>query len=109
MASLTMSPHIVLIMADHLRRDPLSCYGDMAVNTPNLDRLGARGTVFDHCHTGSTPCMPARRDLYTRWYESLRRGWGPLEDDDLDLPRQLSPRPTQSIQRYEEIDLCFKQ
>jgi hypothetical protein len=72
------------------------------VPTPNLDRLASMGTVFDNCYTGSTPCMPARRGIYTGRYEFLRRGWGPLEDDDLDLPGQLSPHPTKPIQRYEE-------
>jgi len=44
--------------------------------------------------------MPARRDIYTGRYEFLERGWGPLEDDDLDLPRQVSgPRPSRSIRQ----------
>ena len=69
-----------------------------AVPTPNMDRLAARGTTFDNCWTGSTPCMPARRDIYTGRYEFLERGWGPLEEDDLDLPRQVSGPPNQSVQ-----------
>jgi arylsulfatase A-like enzyme len=106
----------IVILCDTLRRDhcgpyhhgrPLNQVGgpdqpDWVVPTPNLDRLARMGTVFDNCYTSSTPCMPARRDLYTGCYEFLRRGWGPLEDDDLDLPGQLSPRPSKSIQRYGE-------
>lgn len=106
--------NVILILCDTLRRDhcgpyhhgqPLNRVGgpqqpDWVVPTPNLDRLAARGTVFDHCHTGSTPCMPTRRDIYTGAYEFLRRGWGPLEDDDPDLLGQLSPRPTKSLQEY---------
>ena len=104
----------IVILCDTLRRDhcgpyhrgrPLDQVGgrdqpNWVVPTPNLDRLAAIGTVFDNCYTGSTPCMPARRDVYTGRYEFLRRGWGPLEDDDLDLPSQLSPRPTKAIQQY---------
>lgn len=41
--------------------------------------------------------MPARRDIYTGQLEFLRRGWGPLEDDDLDLPRRISGAPNQSL------------
>jgi arylsulfatase A-like enzyme len=106
----------IVILCDTLRRDhcgpyhhgkPLNQVGgrdqpDWVVPTPNLDRLAAMGTVFDQCYTGSTPCMPARRDLYTGCYEFLRRGWGPLEDDDLDLPGQVSPHPTKSLQQYGE-------
>lgn len=70
---------------------------DWVVPTPNMDRLAKRGTVFDRAWGGSTPCMPARRDIYTGRYEFLERGWGPLEDDDLDLPRQVSGPPNQSL------------
>ena len=55
------------------------------------------GTVFTNCYCGSTPCMPARRDIATGRLELLRRGWGPLEEEDLDLPRQVSGPPNQSV------------
>ena len=106
--------NVIVILCDTLRRDhcgpyhhgrPLNQVGGAdqpawVVPTPNLDRFAARATTFDHCYSGSTPCMPARRDLYTGAYEFLTRGWGPLEDDDPDLPRQLSPRPTKSLHAF---------
>ena len=102
----------IVILCDTLRRDHVGAYTGgrplnecwsaeappWAVPTPNMDRLAARGTTFDNCWTGSTPCMPARRDIYTGRYEFLERGWGPLEEDDLDLPRQVSGPPNQSVQ-----------
>lgn len=42
--------------------------------------------------------MPARRDIYTGRYEFLERGWGPLDEDDADLPRQVSGPPNRSVQ-----------
>ncbi len=104
--------NVIVILCDTLRRDhcgpyhegrPLNaCWSaeapDWVVPTPNMDRLAARGTVFDQCYCGSTPCMPARRDIYTGRYEFLERGWGPLEEEDSDLPRQVSGPPNQSIQ-----------
>ena len=103
--------NVIVILCDTLRRDhcgPYSrgralneCWSREApawrVPTPNMDRLGARGVTFDNCWCGSTPCMPARRDIYTGRYEFLERGWGPLEEDDLDLPRQVSGPPNRSI------------
>ena len=103
--------NVILILCDTLRRDhvgaynlgrPLNeCFSAEApawrVPTPNMDRLARRGMVFDNCYCGSTPCMPARRDIYTGRYEFLERGWGPLEDDDLDLPRQVSGPANQSV------------
>ena len=104
--------NVITILCDTLRRDHCGPYHqgralnacwsgeapDWVVPTPNMDRLAERGVVFDNCWCGSTPCMPARRDIYTGRYEFLRRGWGPLEDDDLDLPRQVSGPPNQSVQ-----------
>jgi len=105
--------NVILILCDTLRRDhcgpyngglPLNqCWSseapDWVVPTPNMDRLAARGTVFEQCYCGSTPCMPARRDIYTGRYEFLERGWGPLEEEYLDLPRQVSGPPNQSVAR----------
>jgi arylsulfatase A-like enzyme len=106
--------NVITILCDTFRRDHCGAYNQgrpldevggpdqphWVVSTPHLDRLASRGTVFDQARLGSSPCMPARRDLYTGKYEFLRRGWAPLEDDDPDLPRQLSPRPTKSISQY---------
>ena len=101
----------IVILCDTLRRDhcgpyhlgrPVSQCGypeqpDWVIPTPNLDRLARRGTVFDNAWMGSAPCMPARRDLHTGRYEFPWRGWGPLAEDDLDLPRQVSGAPNQSV------------
>lgn len=103
----------IVILCDTLRRDhcgpyhrgrPLDqCWSgeqpDWVVPTPNMDRLAARGTVFENAWCGSTPCMPARRDIYTGRYEFLERGWGPLNEEDLDLPRQVSGEPNLSLTR----------
>ncbi len=70
---------------------------DWVVPTPNMDRLAERGTVFENAWCGSNPCMPARRDMYTGRYEFPFRGWGPLEDDDLDLPTQVSGPPNHPV------------
>lgn len=70
---------------------------DWVIPTPNMDRLAERGTVFDNAWCGSHPCMPARRDMYTGQYEFPFRGWGPLEDDDADLPTQISGPPNYPV------------
>ena len=102
----------IVILCDTLRRDHCGAYHrgrplnecgseqqpDWVVPTPNMQRLGEMGTVFDNAWCGSTPCMPARRDMYTGRFEFLERGWGPLEEEDLDLPRQVSGPPNRSIE-----------
>jgi len=103
----------IVILCDTLRRDhcgpyhqgrPLSeVYSDeqpdWVVETPNMNRLADRGTTFDNAYNGSTPCMPARRDIYTGRFDFLERGWGPLEPGDKDLPRQVSGPPNSSIHK----------
>lgn len=58
-------PNILFVMADQLRADYLGCYGATWVDTPHIDALAARGTVFNHCYTNSPVCAPARIALAT--------------------------------------------
>lgn len=82
--------NVVVVLADSLRRDFLGAYGNSWIQTPNIDRLAAMGTVFDQAWVGSYPCMPARRDLWTGAFEFPTRGWGPLEASDPSLPYRVS-------------------
>jgi tetratricopeptide (TPR) repeat protein len=59
-------PHqgpIVLITADRMRADRLPAYGGAAGATPNLDRLAARGIVFERAYTHSPQTLPAHAAL----------------------------------------------
>ncbi|MGH7177775.1 MAG: sulfatase-like hydrolase/transferase, partial [Tepidisphaeraceae bacterium] len=49
-------PHIILLMADQLRRDCLSCYGDLPVRTPHLDALAQESIVFDNAYCSTPLC-----------------------------------------------------
>jgi len=79
----------LFIVLDTIRRDYLRAYGNDWVHTPNIDRLAARGVVFDNHWVGSLPCMPARREFMTGRYNFIYRGWGPIEPYDDVLPREL--------------------
>ena len=56
--------NVVLILADDLGVECLGCYGGTSYNTPELDRLAARGTRFRQCHTQPL-CTPTRLELMT--------------------------------------------
>ncbi len=62
-------PNIVFIFTDDQRFDTLSAVGNPEIETPNLDRLVARGTTFTHAHImgGTSPavCMPSRAMMLT--------------------------------------------
>lgn len=53
-------PNIILITSDQLRPYELGCYGGREIATPNIDRLAARGTVWETAISNFPVCMPAR-------------------------------------------------
>ena len=55
-------------MCDQLRFDCLGCMGHPMVRTPNLDRLAARGVIFENAYCGSPVCSPARASWLTGLY-----------------------------------------
>ena len=59
-------PNIVLIMADDMGYSDIGCYGG-EIETPNLDRLAARGIRFSKFYNNAV-CMPTRASLLTGLY-----------------------------------------
>ena len=81
---------VVLVLMDTLRKDFLKAYNPNSfVSTPNLDEFSKDSTTFDHHYIGSTPCMPARRDIMTGRLNFLERSWGPIEPFDITVSKVL--------------------
>jgi len=57
--------NILLIAIDTLRADHMSCYGYPRCTTPHLDRLAARGVVFEECFAPHIPTHPSFTSLFT--------------------------------------------
>lgn len=57
-------PNVLLICVDDLK-PLLGCYGDAIAKSPNLDRLAARGVLFDHAFCNQAVCSPSRNALMT--------------------------------------------
>ena len=83
----------IFILADSTNRRFLNLYGSKSpALTPNIDRIAARGTVFENHWCGSAPCMPARRDIMTGRLNFLEKPWGGIEPFDQTLPALLKTR-----------------
>lgn len=59
------SPNIVLIVMDTLRTDRLSCYGYPLATTPALDRLAARGILYEQAYATSSWTWPSTASILT--------------------------------------------
>src|SRR3989441_5862263 len=47
----TPRPNVLLITIDTLRADRLGCYGYTRATSPHIDRLAARGALFERAYT----------------------------------------------------------
>lgn len=61
-------PNIVVIMADDLDVQQLSCYGGQNLKTPHLDRLAGEGLRFTNMIASEAMCIPTRASLFTGLY-----------------------------------------
>ena len=64
-SSTTKRPNVLFVICDQLRADHLGFAGNPVVQTPNIDALAARGTVFDQAYVNNPVCMPNRSTIMT--------------------------------------------
>ena len=86
-------PNIIYILADDLGYGDLGCYGQKAIQTPNLDKMAEEGMRFTNHYAGSTVCAPSRCCLMTGYHTGHARVRGndrvPLEPQDITVANLL--------------------
>lgn len=63
-------PNVILIAVDDLNDWIGALGGHPQANTPNIDRLAAKGMLFTNAHCQSPVCNPSRASLMTSLYPS---------------------------------------
>jgi len=59
--------NVLFLISDDLRPE-LGSYGNPLIKTPNIDRIAARGTRFDHAYAQYPLCNPSRSSFLTGHY-----------------------------------------
>jgi arylsulfatase A-like enzyme len=62
-------PNIIYLMADDQNVLSVGCYGNTEVFTPNLDKIGEKGIVFQRHYNTTSICMASRATVFTGMYE----------------------------------------
>lgn len=65
----TVRPNVIIIVADDLGKSEVSAYGKSEVETPNIDKIGANGVVFNDAYVTSPVCAPSRAAILTGKYQ----------------------------------------
>ena len=67
--------NLLFLCSDQHSRRVFGAYGNEVVQTPHLDALAARGTLFRNAYTTTPICVPARASLATGRYAHTLDSW----------------------------------
>lgn len=95
-------PNLLIFAIDSIRRDHMSCYGYSRLTRPYMDRLAARGTVFENAFSAYIPttsayvAMLTGRDVVAN-QQVVLSPLEPMAKDQPTLPELLRPAGYRSV------------
>ncbi len=104
----TKHPLVLLVTADALRADYLSCYGHPIVKTPNIDQLAHDSRIFSHARTQSPCTLGSYASLLTALFPNkhgIQAEWGAFAPEYLSLPKYLQANGFHTIFAPSEEEL----
>ncbi len=87
-------PNIVFIMADDHTTQAVGAYQSRLKDlnpTPNIDKIGRDGMIFDHCYVTNSICTPSRAAILSGQYSQAN---GVLDLEGI-LPKEKQHLPTE--------------
>ena len=79
-------PNIVCLMGEGLRFDEFSAAGNPILSTPNMDRIGKEGCVFNNSFVVNALCLPSRATALTGLYSHTT---GAVSNVEGSLPKHI--------------------
>jgi arylsulfatase A-like enzyme len=61
-------PNVLILMCDQLKAGAIGLYGNADVKTPNLERLAAKGALYQRHYVTAPMCVPSRTAFWTGMY-----------------------------------------
>lgn len=96
-------PNVLFIAVDDLRPE-LGCYGRSHIKSPNIDKLAARGMVFQRAYCQQAICMASRASLMSGYRPDKGRIYNCLALYD-DVPGALSLNKHFLANGYETVTM----
>ncbi len=91
---------VIFILADTLRRDSVGLYGNAPSATPNIDRLGKNGIVFQNAYTTTTKTDPS--------LTSIMSGLYPISLGLINHGRNVSPQEEKNLENITFLPQILK-
>ena len=93
----TVSPNIILILADDMGWADSELYGSTYYETPNLIRLAKEGMHFTNAYAASPLCSPTRASIMSGQHPARLKITVAITPKNVFEPKALPPEPNQYV------------